>query len=147
MRYRLVAGVDDQTIAKAIESLLKAEEGDGLVNQMIELPFWESYLRKNWPGEMETNKQLHMEKLDVLEALKSAQRDWAQSTDSLPAERALRRRTLSDLAKRLPIAEQEVFTGMEMSTETYDRLLRDIGYQEKELRRQLTREAMSRAGI
>jgi hypothetical protein len=59
----------------------------------------------------------------------------------------LRRRTLSDLAKRLPIAEQEVFTGMEMSTETYDRLLRDIGYQEKELRRQLTREAMSRAGI
>ncbi|EJM26152.1 hypothetical protein PMI24_03802 [Pseudomonas sp. GM25] len=147
MRYRRVAGVDDQTIAKAVETLLKAEEGDGLVNQMIELPFWESYLRNNWPGEMETNKQLHMEKLDVLEALKTAQQAWAQSTDALPAERALRRRTLSDLAKRLPIAEEEVFTGMEMSTETYDRLLRDIGYQEKELRRQLTREAMSRAGI
>lgn len=147
MRYRLIAGVDDQTIAKAIDTLLKAEDGDGLVNQMIELPFWENYLRNNWPGEMETNKQVHMEKLDVLEAIKTAQRDWARSTGSPPAERALHRRTLRDLAKRLPIAEQEVFTGMEMSTETHDRLLRDIGYQEKELRRQLTREAMSRAGI
>lgn len=147
MKFRPTAGVSDQTIATATDLLLKAEAGDGLVNQMIELPFWERYLRDTWPGEMETNKQLYMDKLNVLEVLKSAQMDWAQS-DGLPAvERARRRRTLLDLAEQLSIAEKEVFTGEQMSEETYDRLLRDLGYQEKELRRRLTREAMLRAGI
>jgi hypothetical protein len=147
MKFRPTAGVSDKTIDDAIKTVLEAEAGDGLVNQMIEQPFWEQYLRDNWPGEMEANKRVHMDKLDLLEELKSAQMNWAQSTNLPPAQRYLRRQTLTELADRFPIAREEVFTGEEMSEETYDRLLRDIGYQEKELRRQLTREAMSRAGI
>lgn len=147
MKFRPTAGVSDQTIEHAIKTVLEAEAGDGLVNQMIEQPFWEQYLRNNWPGEMEANKRLHMDKLDLLEELKSAQASWAQSATLPPTQRYLRQQALSRLAERYPIAEKEVFTGEAMNAQTYERLLRELGYQEKELRRQLTREAMIRAGI
>lgn len=147
MKFRPTAGVSNETIAKAIDTVIKGEAGDGLVNQMIELPFWERYLRDNWPGDLEANKQVHMDKLDLLEDLKAAQMAWAQSRNLPPMQRVLRRRTLLDLAEKFSLAEKEVFTGAAMNTETYDRLLREIGYQEKELRRQLTREALLRAGI
>ncbi len=147
MKFRPTAGVSDQTIDNAIQTVLEAEAGDGLVNQMIEQPFWEQYLCNNWPGEMEANKRLYMDKLDLLEELKSAQAKWAQSAALPPTQRYLRKQRLSELAQRYPIAETEVFTGEEMSAQTYERLLRELGYREKELRRQLTRDAMARAGI
>ncbi|MDD0970660.1 MULTISPECIES: NEL-type E3 ubiquitin ligase domain-containing protein [Pseudomonas] len=147
MRFRPTAGVDDRTIATARQTVLEREAGDGLVNQMIEQPFWERYLRDNWPGEIEANKRMHLEKFDQLEDLRTAQTQWAQAADLPAPQRALRRKTLADLADRLSVAHREVFTGEAMSDATYERLLRDIGDQEKQLSRQLTRDAMRRAGI
>lgn len=108
MKFRPVAGVDDATIDRAYDTVIEREAGDGLVNQMIELPFWEQYLHETWPGEFEINKRTHMEKAEQLEDQRSTQ-------------------ALSD--------------------EIYERLLRDVGYEEKELSRTLTKEAMNRAGI
>ncbi len=147
MKFRPVAGVDDATIDRAYDTIIEREAGDGLVNQMIEQPFWEQYLRETWPGEFETNKRVHLEKADLLEDLRSAQEDWVQSAHLPPEQRYLRRHALSELARKLSVPEEEVFTQEPMSDETYERLLRDIGYQEKELSRRLTREAMVRAGI
>ncbi|WP_243459109.1 NEL-type E3 ubiquitin ligase domain-containing protein [Pseudomonas fluorescens] len=147
MRFRPTAGVDEQTITTARNTVLEREAGDGLVNQMIEQPFWERYLRDNWPGEIESNKRMHLEKIDWLDALRTAQTQWVQAADLPSAQRAVIEKTLTDLADRLSVPHKEVLTGEVMSDATYERLLRDIGYQEKQLSRQLTREAMSRAGI
>ncbi|NYH10129.1 NEL-type E3 ubiquitin ligase domain-containing protein [Pseudomonas moraviensis] len=147
MMFRPTAGVDGTTITTARNTVLEREAGDGLVNQMIEQPFWERYLRDNWPGEIESNKRMYLEKLDLLDALRDAQAQWAQAADLPPAQRAIHRKNLADLADRLSVPHKEVFTGDPMSDETYERLQRDLGYQEKELSRQLTRDAMRRAGI
>ncbi|MBL0794160.1 MULTISPECIES: NEL-type E3 ubiquitin ligase domain-containing protein [Pseudomonas] len=147
MKFRPVAGVDDATIDRAYDTVIERETGDGLVNQMIEQPFWEAYLRETWPGEYESNKRVHLEKFDLLEDLRSAQEDWVRSAHLPPEQRYLRRHALSELARKLSVPEEEVFTPEPMSDQTYERLLRDIGYQEKELSRRLTREAMSRARI
>lgn len=147
MMFRPTAGVDGTTITTARNTVLEREAGDGLVNQMIEQPFWERYLRENWPGEIESNKRMYLEKIDLLDALRDAQAQWAQAADLPPAQRAIRRKNLADLADRLSVPHKDVFTGAPMSNETYERLLRDLGYQEKELSRQLTRDAMRRAGI
>lgn len=147
MMFRPTAGVDNQTITTARDTVLEREAGDGLVNQMIEQPFWERYLRDNWPGEIESNKRMHLEKFDWLDDLRTAQTQWVQAADLPPAQRAVLKKNLTDLADRLSVPHKEVLTGQAMSDATYERLLRDIGYQEKQLSRQLTREAMSRAGI
>lgn len=147
MKFRPVAGVDDATIDRAYDTVVEREAGDGLVNQMIEQPFWEQYLRETWPGEFESNKRVHLEKFDLLEELRSAQQDWVQSAHLPPEQRYLRKHALSELARKLSVSEEEVFTQEPMSDETYERLLRDIGYQEKELSRRLTREAMIRARL
>lgn len=147
MKFRPVAGVDDETITEAYDKIIGQEAGDGLINQMIEQPFWEQYLRETWPGELIANTRAHQAKSDLLIDLQSAQHDWVESAHLPPQQRYLRRHALSELARKLSIPEQEVFTEEKMSEETYSRLLEDIGYQEKELRKTLTREAMVRAGI
>ena len=54
--------------------------------------------------------------------------------------------TLKTLAAELGIAQIEVFTGAEMSSATYERLYSDMGDNEKELSRRLTRTALESAG-
>ncbi|MBN3863338.1 hypothetical protein HCU66_13960 [Pseudomonas frederiksbergensis] len=147
MKFRPVAGVDDETITEAYDKIINQEAGDGLVNQMIEQPFWEQYLRETWPGELVANTRAHQAKDGLLIDLQAAQHDWIESAHLPPQQRDLRRHALSELARKLSIPEQEVFTEQKMSEETYSRWVEDIGDQEKELRRTLTREAMVRAGI
>lgn len=147
MKFRPVAGVDDETIAEAYDRIIGQEAGDGLVNQMIEQPFWGQYLRETWPGELLANTRAHQAKADLLIDLQAAQHDWVEAAHLPPQQQYLRRHALSELARQLSIPDQEVFIEEKMSEETYSRWLEAIGDQEKELPRTLTREAMVRAGI
>ncbi|MNE55707.1 hypothetical protein D3C80_1505600 [compost metagenome] len=53
---------------------------------------------------------------------------------------------LKVLMSHFGVPETAVFTDDAMSDATFDSLLIDLGYQEKQLYRSLTREALSKAG-
>lgn len=146
MIYRVTGKVDSAAIDKAYNTVVDLEFGDGLVDQMIARPFWEEYLRDTHPNEFKENEQLYESKAELLDELRVAQKDWADS-ESLPeAEKNQRKEKLKDLANKLPVPESVVFTGEEMTEEVYARLYSDLGHDEKELSRRLTRAALRKAG-
>ena len=53
---------------------------------------------------------------------------------------------LLDLATQLNVAPTTVLTAERMSDAVYEGLQNDIGYEEQQLSRRLTREALQRAG-
>ncbi|WP_236181259.1 NEL-type E3 ubiquitin ligase domain-containing protein [Pseudomonas sputi] len=142
MRFRPTAGVTDSTINRAYTTIIEAEAGDGLVNQMIEQPFWEQYLRKQYPSDFARNTDHYQDRLELL----SLTKEW-QEAQSQGQESAELLKRLVKLAEKLSIPLDEVLAGEEMSQAVFESRQRDIGYQERELSRRLTREAMARAGI
>jgi hypothetical protein len=147
MLFRPVAGVTDSTIDQAFDTIISMEEGDGLVNAMIEQPFWKKYLLETYPNEFSANAVLYEGKSDLLDQLREAQKDWAHSEGLTEEQKLQRRDTLKDLAGKLQVLESVVFTGNEMTDAVYDRLYSDIGYDEQELSRRLTRAALKKAGL
>ncbi|KOY03658.1 NEL-type E3 ubiquitin ligase domain-containing protein [Pseudomonas nunensis] len=143
MLYRPVAGVSDRAIDQAFETVLSMEDGDGLVNAMLEQPFWDQYLRETWPGEFHANAQRYERLQDLLESLREAQSEWAKAQALLPETQKTRlREWLRELARELSIPEQQIFTGEAMSEQAYNALYSDLGYRQQELARQKTREAL-----
>jgi hypothetical protein len=147
MLYRPVSGVTDVMIDKAYDTVLSLENGDGLVNKMLDLDFWERFLRETYPSQFEENKQIYLNKSEQLDTLRSTQLEWGNSSELTKIQRMLLRNRLVDLMKGFPIQEDTVFSGTPISEDIYNRLLVDLGDEEKELSRRLTREAMTRANI
>ena len=148
MLYETRSGVDQARIDRAYRTVIEREEGDGLVNGMIDLfehPFWEQHLRRTRPAQFEANDRLFDEKLGVLEDLREAQKEWADNQD--PAQTTPLARKLEGLAQTLNVPEDEVFSGEEMSPWVYNRLVSDIGYARNGLARTMTREALNKAGL
>jgi len=144
MLYRPVAGVTDAMIDEAYNTVLALGEGDGLINTMLEQDFWERYLRETWPVETQTNKLLYQSKYEKLEELRTTQRQWLESTSDV--EKAELRNRLRELINDLPVPETVVFADEPISESDFDRFLVDLGDEEKQLARQLTREALRKAG-
>jgi hypothetical protein len=147
MLYRPTAGVDEAMLEQAFDTVISLEQGDGLVNAMIEQPFWDKYLRATYSDAYSRNTRFYATKSDLLEQLRTAQRNWARSIGHPDAQRRVLRKTLLDLAQQIPVAQSELLNEGVMPDATYDRLLNDIGYREKELSRRLTREALNKAGL
>jgi hypothetical protein len=143
MLYRPVAGVTETMIDEAYDTVLALGEGDGLINAMLEQDFWERYLGETWPIQIETNKQLYQRKYEKLETLPAIQLKWLKSTD---LEKAGLRNKLKELISDLPVAESVVFDVDPISDSAFDRLLVDLGDAEKQLARDLTRNALRKAG-
>ncbi|MGY3175202.1 hypothetical protein ACVWYU_004626 [Pseudomonas sp. TE12234] len=147
MLYRPVSGVTDAMIDNAYDTVLSFENGDGLVNKMLELDFWERFLRETYPSQFEDNKQLYLSKFEQLETLRTTQHEWVNSIHLTEVQRSELRTRLKALANDLPVPDTVIFADEPMSEDIYNRLLNDIGYDEKELSRRLTREAMRKANI
>lgn len=143
MLFRPVSGVTDAMVNQAYDTVLTLEEGDGLVNKMLEQNFWENHLRERYSARMETNKRDYLAKYEQLETLRSLQREWVQAAD---ADRGELRNRLWELMNDLPVPPTVVFADVPISEAKFDRLLVDLGDEEKELSRQLTREALRKAG-
>ncbi len=141
MRFRPVAGVTDEAIDKAYGKIIAAEAGDGLVNQMIEQPFWDRYLRQTYPSDFASNTALFHDRLELL----SLRREWQRAPSQSEQQTLLK--SLVRLADKLSIPLDQVLTEEPLTDAVYESLQRDIGYEEKGLSRRLTREAMARAGI
>ncbi|WP_223444132.1 MULTISPECIES: dermonecrotic toxin domain-containing protein [Pseudomonas] len=147
MLYRAVSGVTDDMIDSAYDTVLSMEKGDGLVNRMLELDFWERFLRETYPSQFEENKQFYLSKSERLDTLLSTQLEWVNSPQLTKIQRMDLRNKLIELMNGFSIQEVVVFSGIPISEDTYNRLLIDLGDEEKELARRLTREAMTRANI
>lgn len=144
MLYREVAGVSDEMIDQAYDTVIALSEGDGLVDRMLEQAFWENYLFERHPVRMATNKRRFQNKSAQLDDLQSAQREWADKTLTELQRRDLKNRLVA-LMEGFSIADSEVFVDEQMSDAIINRLLVDLGNDEKELARTLTRDALRRA--
>ncbi len=145
MLFRPVSGVTDAMIDLAYDTVLDLSAGDGLVDRMLEQDFWQNYLNEQYPVRMELNKQRYQALADQLETLRTTQREWTQASSD--SQRAELRAQLRALTRDLPVPDTVVFADQPFSDATYDRLLVDLGDEEKALARRLTREAMKRAGL
>ncbi|MVV52140.1 hypothetical protein EJA72_28455 [Pseudomonas sp. PB120] len=144
MLHRPLAGVSAKTLDTAFDTVMAMEAGDGLINDMIEQPFWEKYLRDTYPNEFSRNRRLFEAKSDLLDELREVQHDWASSKGQQIAQRRALKQRLQDLARRLGVDDSEVLIDEDMSDEIFGRLLHDMGYEEKELSRSLTRAALQK---
>jgi hypothetical protein len=111
---------------------------------MLEQDFWETYLNERYPVRMETNKRRYQSLSDQLGTLRTTQREWVETTSD--EQRAELRNRLGELMNGLPVTEALVFADEPISDAAFDRLLVDLGDAEKQLSRQLTRDALRRAG-
>ncbi|WP_018926644.1 NEL-type E3 ubiquitin ligase domain-containing protein [Pseudomonas umsongensis] len=146
LRYPELARVNAEMLDTAFDTVMSMEAGDGLVNGMIEQPYWEKYLRDTYPAEFRRNARMYEHRTDLLDELREAQRAWAGSKEQLIVQRRALKQRLLDLASQLNVPESLVLTGEEMTDEVYGGLLNDIGYEEKQLSRRLTRAALQNAG-
>lgn len=144
MLYRRLAGVSVETLDTAFDTVMSMEAGDGLVNDMLEQPFWQKYLRDTYPNEFRRNTRQYETRSDLLDELRDVQHAWASSKGQQIAQRRALKQRLQDLARRLEIDESVVLTDQDMTDEVYGRLLHDMGYEEKELSRKLTRAALQK---
>lgn len=149
MLYRPRSGVTQQKTDFAYDTIIKAEQGDGLVNGMINLDsdnFWEQYLEKTYPDQYERNAQEFAPKEGLLDELREAKAQWANPSEQTNAHTLARK--IQTLAEQLDIADApDLFDDAPMSDKRYEELLIGIGHQRKELSRRLTREALARAGL
>lgn len=145
MLFRITAGVDEAKIDQAFATVKAMEAGDGLINGMLEQPFWTDYLREADPERYFANKVRFEEKASQLDDLRTAQADWAGSSDPYLQKAALRDK-LKDLARMVGVPKEQVLTGQPMPDSLYERLITDLGDQEQQLSRQQTREALRKIG-
>jgi len=59
--------VSDNAIEQAYATVLALEEGNGLLDAMLEQPFWEQYLRETHDLKFRSNERKFDEKLRLLE--------------------------------------------------------------------------------
>ncbi len=146
MTYRILADVTPEQIEKVAGAVARLEEGDGLVNQMLLDKGWERYLEQHNPTAKWNNDSAFDLKFAQLEELQTLQEQFAQSLDLPEADRQTLRAKLRDLAQALEVDEAGVLSGSPMSATQYAATLNELGYRHNQWLRDLTREALSRAG-
>lgn len=149
MLYRPRSGVTQKKVDIAFETITKAEQGDGLVNGMLDLyyeNFWEEHLLKAYPDQYERNTREFEPQEGWLDELRKARAEWANPQKQTDLHTLARR--IQTLADKLGISRAaDLFDDAPMSDARYEELLIGIGYQRNELSRRLTREALKRAGL
>lgn len=152
MLYRDSGNLQTRQLSSAYNKVIEDEQGDGLVEQMLEQYFWSDYLLKIHPDEYAEVKCQHQKASETIDDLRLAQDAWAADEQRLPehknpATSAQLRQRLLDLADTLNVAHEQVLTGQPMSDELYLSLFMKSFYDEQELGRRLTRQAMVAANV
>lgn len=143
--YRATADVTQGKFVNAYRLVQEGERNDGLVNQILEVGFWNDYLNNTYARELQADDALYQERADQLGTLHELQSKWVESNTRLDDRDPTKKQMLSELADRLGIPEEEVLTEGRMSTSTYNRAFSAIVDNGKELRRVLTRNALTQA--
>ena len=146
MVYRLTAGVGNTEFTRAYRLIKEGEKGDGLVNQILaEAPFWETYLNKTYPGQLEANARAFDERVDWLNQLMELHNGWIQSQAQLQNRDPVLRASLVEIAEKLRVSEAEVLTQEPLSDSLYNRVYLQLADERMEVSRQLTRDAIVQA--
>ncbi|MBC3195130.1 NEL-type E3 ubiquitin ligase domain-containing protein [Pseudomonas poae] len=143
MLYRATANVSSKRIEKAFTAVTALGEGDGLVNQMLLEPWWEQHLRTAYESQCSDNEHEFGERFLALDDLQTEQAQWASADTLEAAERNRLRERLKTLADAAQVPESVVFADAPMSDDVYNRLLNDLGYNQQEWMRRLTRTALT----
>ncbi|MBY8969173.1 hypothetical protein J1G33_02100 [Pseudomonas sp. P867] len=146
MTYRTLADVTHEQIEKVANAVARLEEGDGLVNQMLLDNGWERYLEQHNPTAKWNNDTAFDLKYAQLDELQALQQQYADSQDLPEADQEPRREKLRSLAQALELDESSVLSGDPMSSTLFDTTLNELGYRHTQWLRDLTREALNRAG-
>ena len=145
MHYRSTADVDSIRLNSAFDNVVRAEANDGLVDGMLEQPFWDRYLRTTHAPRFQASLDRANALIDPLDDLLFAQSQWANAD---AVQRDMLKPRLLSLAEALKVPHADVLTGQPMSAETYERILAagftDEIPSEQNLARQLTREVVQR---
>ncbi|MGF6491739.1 NEL-type E3 ubiquitin ligase domain-containing protein [Pseudomonas frederiksbergensis] len=135
MQFRKIAGVTRQMIDAAFERIVALEEGDLLVDRILEQPVWKSWL--------ETSND------ETLNGLKRQMDATTELQDALQrrAEGAALEAEIKALCRELGKGENDFAHGRLMSDDEYTQALSDIDQQLKLRLQTLTRQAMERARL
>ncbi len=99
MLYRQIAAVSDNAIEQAYTTVLALEEGDGLLDAMLEQPFWDRYLRETHDLRFRSDDRAFDEKLRLLEQRREAgeinEQAYLESLNTLADEKLQLGRTLT----------------------------------------------------
>lgn len=143
MHYRSTADVGSIRLNSAFDSVVRAEVNDGLVDGMLEQPFWDRHLRTTHAQRFQASLDRANALIDPLDDLLFAQSQWANAD---ARQREALKPSLLSLADALNVPHADVLTGQPMSAETYERILAagfdDEVPSEQNLARQLTREVL-----
>ena len=152
MLYRDSGNVQASQLVSAYDKVIEEEQGDGLVEQMLEQYFWSDYLRETHADEYRQIKCQHEQSSENIDDLRLAQNAWAADEQLPPAHKnetvsAQLKQRLLELADRLEVAHEQVLTPEPMSEELYLSLFLKGFHDEQALDRRLTRQAMAAADI
>ena len=145
MRYRVTAEVDMTRLNSAFDRVMRQEANDGLVDGMLEQPFWDRHLRETHAPRFQASLERANALIDPLDDLLFAQSQWAGASAT---DRVLLQPRLLALADALGVPHTDVLTGQPMTAQTYERIL-TAGFSEdvpseQNLARRLTREVLRR---
>ncbi|WP_223547850.1 NEL-type E3 ubiquitin ligase domain-containing protein [Pseudomonas sp. A-B-19] len=91
MLYQDMAAVSDDAIEQAYATVLALEEGNGLLDAMLEQPFWDQYLREIHDWKFRSNDRAFDEKLRLIEQRREAgeinEQTYSESVNTLADEK------------------------------------------------------------
>ena len=143
MLYRDTANVSPDRIQQAYTTVREMGQDDGLVNQMLLEPYWETFLQETYDNRYQQNLTEYTQKFYRLDDLQTLQAQWREERE--PQQKAQLAEQLKALADELDTAENLVLSDTPISDALYNRLLNDLGYKEKDWMRGLTRTALKNA--
>ncbi len=141
MVYRNTARVTQAHLDSALRSIMELSQGDGLVDGLLEQPFWYSYLQDTHLDAFTAQAEQRAHAGSQLDDLQDAHREWI-SDQVTPERKAHLREQLIALADELVIPHSVVLDDAPLSDATVMRLYRNIEDEYKELARRLTRQAL-----
>ncbi|MGL5995435.1 MAG: NEL-type E3 ubiquitin ligase domain-containing protein [Pseudomonas proteolytica] len=145
MVYRNTAKVTQAHLDKAVRTIRQMQHGDGLVNGLLEQPFWSDYLHDAYLQDFNAQGERRDKAGGQLQDLLELQQQWA--TGQLPAEAKARlREQLVALADELVIPHSVVLADQALPDSTVLGLYEHIQHDYNELARRLTRQALIRLG-
>ncbi|MHC8322598.1 dermonecrotic toxin domain-containing protein [Pseudomonas sp. GB2N2] len=143
LQFRGIAGVTRPMIENARLRVLGLEEGDGLRDSMVELPFWKSYLE----GANRSRFKPFERRMNTLYEFKTALQERADGLDLLPEEKDRLKTRIRILAFELGKPESEFAPGTVMNDDEFAEQYAAIKSDKKDLLKQLTQHAMDRAKV
>jgi hypothetical protein len=143
MQFRKIAGVSRQMIDAAFERIVALEEGDLLVDRLLDQPVWMTWLESAHTEELHGLKR----EMDATIELQDALQRRLEEAALAPQARADLEAEIEALCRELGKSADDYANGRLMSDDEYVQALSDIDQRFKQRVQALTRQAMERVRL